>query len=87
MVQSCALNAANKRCIQHEWIRDHAIKGRKSILNESRHNSYIVSANTLNGPVTPKIVKGWLEKTEKMRPHSPVLKTISMVPHVRPVRT
>ena len=31
-------------------------------LNDSEQSEYIFSARTENGPVTPRIVKGWMEK-------------------------
>lgn len=78
---------ARTQCIQQAWIKVHAIKGRKATWNESVQREYIFSASTEKGPVTPKIVNGWIEKRLKTTPHKPVLKTTSMVPQLCPVNT
>ena len=85
IVQSWALSTASKQCSQPAWIRDQAINGKNGIPKESLHREYMFSASTEKGPVTPRIVRGWIERTEKIMPHNPVLKTTSILPQFFPV--
>jgi len=51
------------------------------------HNEYMFSARMEKGPVTPSMVRGWMARREKTMPHSPVLRTTSIVPQFLPVST